>query len=140
MSLLPTQFQSTHHFNCTSTFPPPMSHNLYINLASSFTWNVLLRLDLTDFFSKETKSLLCLCPACVHSTSGLVDPQESDTEMLTDEQHQETKRKSRGGKNKRSPCSRLCLWVAGIAITTYGLQAVDSLSSDVRLVGQHSLK
>lgn len=75
----------------------------------------------------------------MHSTSDSADPQESDTEMLTDEQHREIRGKNREGK-KRSFCYRLCLWVAGIAITTYGDQAVDSLSSDVHLVGQYSLK
>lgn len=59
--------------------------------------------------------------------------------MLTDEQHREIREKNRGGK-RRSLCYRLCLWVAGIAITTYGDQAVHSLSSDVRLVGQYSFK
>ena len=137
MSILPTQFQFTHQFNCTSA-PSTMSHNLYINLTSNCTWKILHHLGPADF-SKKTKPLLCLCQACVHSTSDSADPQESDTEMLTDEQHREIRREKQRGK-KRSLCYRLCLWVAGIAITTYGLQAVDSLSSDVHLVGQYSLK
>ena len=78
----------------------------------------------------------------MHSTSDSADPQESDTETLTDEQHREIRKKNRGEeeKKKRSLRYRLCLWVASIAITTYGHQAVDSVSSDVHLVGQHSLK
>lgn len=114
-----------------------MSHNLYVNLTSNFTRRILRHRALTDF-SEETKPLLYLCQSCVHSTSDSADPQESDTEMLTDEQHREIRKKNRGGKKKISLLQ--ALFVGSIAITTYGHQAVDSLGSDVHLVGQYSLK
>lgn len=98
MSILQHKFPSTHHFNCIST-SSSMSHNLYISLASNFTWTSLHHLGLSDL-SKETGPLLCLCQACVHSTSDSADPQESDTEMLTDEQHREIRGKNREGKKK----------------------------------------
>lgn len=74
----------------------------------------------------------------MHLTFDSADPQESDTEMLTDERQREIRNRKRGVK--RSLCYRLYLWIAGITIKTYGHQAIDSLSSDVHLVGQYYLK
>lgn len=76
----------------------------------------------------------------MHLTSDSADPHESDTEMLTDEQHWEIRNKNCRGGGAESSATGFVLWVAGIAITTYGDQAVDSLSSDVHLVGQYSLE
>lgn len=121
-------------FNYIWTFH--LSHNLYLNLTSNLTWKILPHLGVIDF-SKATKPLLFV-PSSRAFDLWLSLPPESDTEVVMDEQDQDIRKEK---QTKKKTLSKIfCLWVAGIAITTYGHQAVDSLSSDVHLVGQYFLK
>lgn len=85
-------------------------------------------------------------PSLVRLTSDSADHQESDNETLTSERPWEIKKKKKRTKKETDKKIFLCfcLWVFSIATTTYGHQAVASLSkrtsephSDVRLIVQY---